>query len=213
MLRDKMNASVRPDLNYCSITADGYADPAMEGKTDFSDVDGSKVASVLKISDGAHDRELKDLKVPAGCETAVDLDWAKNVRVSGSFGIPPQLGVAQVQPDNLLRLKGPFVDCAFAGFPYQKGKRNGVDIEIGDHFDQHPGLGRGWDLLGMEAHMNGDRVTVAVGWVVPFTGKYNRAHCEYLIWESLKLKAYVATKHLIRWILRIPAGTKGPSWF
>ena len=198
-----MNPSIRPDINYLSVIGDQH----MPVQRDFSAVDGSLYASVLKFSDGIHDQEIKDLVVPAGNETAVDCDWATNVGIAGQFGDGP------VQPDNVLRFKGPFRNCSAAGFLLQRGKRNGIDIEVGNHFDQHLGLGSGLDLTNIEPHKDGGRVTFAVGWVVPFTVKYKRANLEYLIIESIKLKLYVATKHLLRLILRIPAGTKGPAWF
>lgn len=197
------SASTRVDVNYLSIT--GASQELALPIPDLTAVDGSQYATVLKMSDGVHDLDLTGLKVPGGHETAVDLDWATNVSLRGDFGLGP------VPSDNVLRVKGPFKNVKLSGFIWSYGQRNGIDIEIGNHFDQASGLGSGCDLTGLEAHMNGDRVTVAVGWVVPFTVKLSHRQ-EYLIWESLKLKAYVAAKHLIRLVLKIPAGTKGPSW-
>lgn len=196
------NPSTRPDVNYLSVSGE----QKFIATSDLSAVDGSLYASVLKISDKAHDFSLTGLKVPNGHETSVDCDWSTNVHIEGDFGL------GDVPADNILRAKGPFRNITFSGYIHSFGQRNGIDIELGNHFDQSPGLGSGCDLTGIEPHLNGNRVTFAVGWVVPFTVKYKRGNCEYLIWQSLRLKAYVALKHLVRLVLRIPAGTKGPGW-
>ena len=201
------SASTRPDVNYLSIAGNVYSDPAQTGRTDFSDVDTTGIASVLKVSDESHDLGFKGLVVPGGNETAIDCDWSKNVSFAGDFA------KGGVQPDNVLRAKGPYDGVKWVGKIWQYGKRNGIDVELGNWFDQAYGMGRNADLTGLDGHMNGDKITFAVGWVVPFSTKYNPDYHEYLVWESIKLKLYVLAKFAIRFILRIPKGTKGPSWF
>ena len=199
-----MNPSMRPDNNYRSFAGEDK----VPDNLDLSAASKNQtISTFLKLSDGIHDQDIKVGWVPGGLETAVDLDWATNVSVTGgSFGT---WGKAT---DNILRAKGPFKNIRFSGTLNSYGQRNGIDIELGNHFDQHPGLGSGCDLTGIAPHPNGDKVTFAVGWVIPFTVKHSYSNHKYLIWESFKLKAYVAFKHLVRLIIRIPHGTKGPSW-
>lgn len=197
-----MNPSTRPDNNYRSYSGDEQVPSGLN----LTGIDDTTISTFLKLSDGIHDQTVTNLKVQGGLETSVDMDWATNMSILGDFGC------GGTPSDNVLRAKGPFRNIAFSGFLWAYGQRNGIDIELGNHFDQASGLGSGCDLTGINQHMNGERVTFAVGWVVPFTVKYSSHCCEYLIWESLKLKVYVAFKHLVRFILRIPNGTKGPSW-
>jgi hypothetical protein len=198
-----MNPSIRPDNNYRSYSGNDSIPNGLDLTDAASD---TTISTFLKLSDGIHDQNVENLKIPGGIETAVDMDWATNVFIHGDFGMGPNLS------DNVLRAKGPFKNIGFRGMLHQYGQRNGIDIELGNHFDQAPGMGSGCDLRGIDGHQNGDKVTLAIGWVVPFTVKYNPDYVKYLVWESLKLKAYVALKHLVRWVMRIPAGVKGPSW-
>jgi len=197
-----LNASVRPDINYSSTTGDNpFGD-----RRDFTDVNGSDYATVVKLSDGIHGQTITGLRVNNGHETSVDMDWATDMTIGGDFGLGPQLG------DNVIRSKGPYDRIKYFGTAHSRGQRNG-DIELGNHFDQHPGLGGSCDLTGMLPHADGlGPNTVTIGWVRPFATKLG-PNCKQLFWASAGLKVYVATKHLIRWALRIPAGVKGPSWF
>lgn len=195
--------STRPDVNYISIAGN----QAFLGTRDFSRVDGSLYATVLKASDGVHDQTLTNLKVPNGHETSIDCDWSTNMRFEGDFGLGPQLG------DNVLRGKGGFKNLAYAGTLHSRGQRHGCDIELGDWFDQNPAISRGCDLTGILPHADGQGPNrVAIGWVMPFTTKLG-PNCKRLFWLSLGLKVYVLVKFVIRFFLRIPRGTKGPSWF
>jgi len=85
-------------------------------------------------------------------------------------------------------------------------------VEIGDWMDQSYAPTSGVDLTGLEPHADRrGKNRVAVGWAVPFSTKLG-ANCEYLVVESLKLKAYVVAKFVVRFFLRIPKGVKGPAW-
>ena len=202
-----MNPSIRPDKNYLSFTAATQDDIPRHSPINLQEAGtDATISTFLKLSDGIHDVVISDAVIPGGLETAVDLDMAENVHVSGDFGS------VFAWSENVLRAKGGFKNISFAGRLWSCGCRNGIDIELGNWMDQTYRISRDCDLRFMEAHKNGTRVTFAVGWVVPFTVRYDRSSCEYLIWQSLKLKAYWIAKYLVRSALRIPVGTKGPDW-
>lgn len=198
-----MSSSTSIDVNFLSVTGNQQ----FIGPSDLSDVDGSKYASVLKLTDGIHDQTLHDLRVNNGVETSVDMDIATNMSVNGDFGLGPQLG------NNVLRAKGGYSHIKFGGTLHSRGQRGGVDIELGDWMDQSYAVNKTCDLTGILPHADGKGPNiVAIGWVMPFTTKLG-ANCKQSYWQSFLLKAYWPTKWLIRTILRIPKGTKGPSWF
>ena len=198
-----MSDSTRIDVNFLSIDGDN----PFVGPCDLSNVDGSKYATTLKLTDGIHDQRITGVKVAQANETSVDLDIATDLSVAGDFGLGP------VKGDNVLRAKGGFRRIAFSGTLHSRGQRNG-DIELGDWMDQTL-LKPSWgcDLRGMLPHADGQGPnTVAIGWVVPFTTRLG-ANCKLLLWQSLLLKCYVPTKWLIRLCLGIPKGVKGPDWY
>lgn len=197
------NASTRIDVNALSVAGDTLFPVGV----DLEAVDGSQYASTLKLSDGIHDQLIAGLRVPQSKETSVDMDWASYMAVGGDFGLGP------VRGDNVLRAKGGYKHIKFFGQLHSRGQRNGIDIELGDWFDQNYAISRTCDLTGMLPHADGQGPnTVVIGWVMPFTTKLG-PNCKQLYWESIKLKAYVLAKFAARFVLRIPRGTKGPSWF
>jgi hypothetical protein len=68
-----------------------------------------------------------------------------------------------------------------------------------------------WGVHIHAEHRDGGPVNVVTGWVVPFSIHLS-GDCEWLWWESMKLKAYIVAKFIVRAVLRIPRGVKGPSF-
>lgn len=199
---NNMNPSIRPDINAVSVTGDAIFPAGI----DLESIDGMKFASTLKLTDGIHDQVINNLRVTQSTETSVDMDWATNMEVGGDFGLGPVLG------DNVLRSKGGYKHIKYRGTLHSRGQRNG-DIELGDWFDQNYTISRTCDLTGILPHADGKgKVTVVIGWVMPFTTKLGD-NCRVLWIQSIGLKLYVIAKFIIRFILRIPKGVKGPSWF
>lgn len=193
-----MSASDRPDVNFNSI----YAEHGQQiDGMDLSKVDGSQYSSPLKISHsfaivGSH------LVIPQGLENAVDIDLCDGVHLSGEFGTGP------VQGDQVITVKGGTKNYTLEGTLHSRGNR-GYEVGVGNWFDQSYGIG-GKGLIDLN-HQDGGKVRVAIGWAIPFATKLGN-NCKYMPFESLKLKAYFIIKFLVRFALRIPIGTKGPSW-
>ena len=168
------SVSTRPDVNYLSVVGDqGF--PAIR---DFSEVDGHNYASTVKLTDGIHDQVIDNLKIAQSTETSVDMDWATNMEVSGDFGLGP------VRGDNILRAKGGYRHIKFRGQLHSRGQRNGIDIELGDWFDQNYAISRTCDLTGILPHADGQGPNrVAIGWVMPFTTKLG-PNCK-VVWLPL----------------------------
>jgi hypothetical protein len=194
-----MNPSVKPDTNYDSLYA--VADRNVSG-LDLRNVDGSQYDSPLKIS---HCIRISgtDVAIPQGNENAVDVNVCENVHLEGNFGTGP------VRGDQVITVKGGTKDFSIKGTLYSRGKR-GAEVQIGNWSDQSFAPSRNGQVLA--DHRDGNPVRVAIGWAVPFSVKLGPS-CDYMLWESLKLKAYWLTKYVLRCVLRIPKGTKGPSWF
>ena len=207
-------ASIRVDVNLNSIYGvdDGQWHPIDNLDLTGNDVTGD--ATALKVS---HSKKITGaaLKIPQGNETACDVDCSEDVHLEGDFGLPCSVG--QVQGDNVLRFKGGDRNCSASGRLHSRGKRWGVDIEIGDWMDQSYAMTRGTDLEGILPHADGKKWNyVAIGWAVPFTTKMG-PYCRYLFWASMALKGYVILKFIARcpWGWRghgVPRGTKGPAW-
>lgn len=194
------DASIRTDVNFVSFAGQTGIIPSL----DFTTVNSSQYATILKVSDGCHDISFSNLDMPSGNETAVDMDMTINGIIQGKFG-------GAIQPDNVLRFKGGCIDCKAIGTLRVRGKRNSVDVEVGDWMDQSYKMTKGLDLSGLTIHSDGGKNRVAIGWATPFSTKLG-SNCQYLVIESLKLKLYWIAKWIVRKILRIPLGTKGPSW-
>lgn len=193
-----MNPSTRLDVNCYSVA--GEVDRDLTG-LDLREIDGSQFSSLLKIT---HCRRVTGIQVlvPQGTENAMDLDDVESAVIDGHFGFGP------VKGDQVITIKGGCRNFRVTGILHSRGTRS-ADIEIGNWFDQNQRLTSS-GILDFR-HADGGKIRVAIGWVVPFSVKL-RGACTYALLPSLKIKAYFLTKYVVRSVLRIKQGQKGPSW-
>lgn len=191
-----------------AITPDTYAKVATAGESldglDLSGVDRNLSAG-LKIT---HTRDVhgRGLTLPQCRENSVDIDVAEDTVLDGVFGT---LGMAPAS-GQAITVKGGSARTTLSGEILSEPGRQGAHIQVGNWMDQDYRLTSGTKLD--FKHRLGGPVYVVTGWVVPFSTTL-RGACEWRPWESLKLKIYVVAKFVVRFLLRIPKGTKGPAWF
>ena len=193
-------ASTRPDINAFSAYAQENA--RLDG-LNLSEYDGREYSDALKISHCKHISGT-NLVVPQGLEDAVDVTASEDVRLHGDFGTSGATFSEQV-----VTIKGGCKDVTLFGRLLTQGTKSRATVQIGNWFDQSYGITRGVTLN--LSRPDGKPILVAIGWAVPFSTRL-MGDCRYSVWESLKLKAYVAAKFIVRMALRIPQGQKGPAW-
>ena len=143
--------------------------------------------------------------IVGGTENAIDCDDSTDVSISGTFGSDIPLGPnAQV-----LTIKGGCVDIHAGGIIRGKPGRQNSHIQVGQWMDQSYAMTKHVTLD--FKHASGANVNVVTGWVMPFTVAL-KGDCRWLFVESMKLKAYIIAKFIVRFVMRIPKGIKGPSW-
>ena len=157
--------------------------------------------SLLKISHCVNVAG-KNLIVGQAAENSIDIDCAENINLQGHFGAYGATG------HNVITVKGGCRDITLSGEIYTVVTTRKDHIRVGDWMDQSYKINK--DII--LNFSNQDKIYVAVGWAVPFSVKL-KGNCKYLFWRSSQLKLYWLTKFIIRLIMRIPKGTKGPSWF
>jgi len=194
-----MIASTRTDVNLTG--AYGQDGVAFDG-LNLTEHDGREYSTLLKISHCCN-VSGEGLNIPQGNENAVDIDVCEDVALSGEFG------TAGATCDQVLTVKGGCRRVQVVGTVHTLKTRRLAHVQVGNWMDQSYDLTRDVTLDLQRA--DGGPVLVAIGWAVPFSVKL-RGSCKYLVWESVKLKAYVLAKFAVRAVLRIPKGTKGPAW-
>ena len=205
-----MSSSTKIDVNYLSLGGNGQWTEGSGGPTpsvvpaplgwDLSGVDGSKYASILKLADGAIFTQ-DGLKIAQGNECAVDINNHGNVNLSGEFGSD------NFQGNQIFSVKGGST-AKISGVIRGSGNRMGADVLVDNWSDQSYN-GSTVDLTNAK-HSSGRKLSV-----VKRYGASNvilGANAKVDVLNSLELTIYWYVKWLVRLVLRIPVGTKGPSW-
>jgi len=198
-----MSESIHIDVNGMSIYGQHGEDLS---NLNLKDLDASQFDSPLKIS---HSTEIKGdfLIVPQGKENALDCNCVSNVKLSGTWGVGQDNKTDQGQ---VITIKASD-NVTIVGWIWGKPGRQGAHVQLGQHSDQGYQPTRNITLCLHHEYSN-QKVNVVMGWVLPWTIKLNDG-CKVLKWESFRLFTYVLIKWILRTILRIPKGVKGPSWF
>lgn len=204
-----MSASTRIDVNYLSIGADGCAIDAgspnvvnIPFPTDFdlSKIDGSKYASVLKIS-GRFVGEISNAIAPQGKECAVDINTLAVVTLQGQFGSSDSSG------DQIFSVKGG-AKAIIKGVLYGAGNRMKADVLV-DNWADLIYDGSTVDLT-EASHVLGRKINVVKRYGASKVILGKNAKVDVI--RSIGLTIYWWAKCVVRAVLRIPKGTKGPSW-
>jgi hypothetical protein len=195
-------------MNTASETIDTYTKVATAGECldglDLTTAPDTTMSAPLKIAH-VSDVHGESVKLPQFRENAVDIDVATNIRLRGEFGT---LGVAPAG-GQVITVKGGSHAIDLGGTILSDPGRQGAHIQVGQWMDQTYAMTSGVSLDFI--HPDALPVYVVTGWVVPFSVRLHGA-CRWLFVESMKLKAYIIFKFVVRLILRIPKGVKGPSW-
>lgn len=205
-----MSASTRIDVNYLSIGADGCAIGAggpdavnIPFPTDFdlSKIDGSKYASLLKIS-GRFVGEVSDAIAPQGKECAVDINTLAVVTLQGHFGSDNnKFG------DQIFSVKGG-AKAIIKGVLHGAGIRMKADVLV-DNWADLIYDGSTVDLTEV-SHVSGRKINVVKRYGASNVILGKNAKVDVI--RSIGLTVYWWAKCIVRAVLRIPKGVKGPSW-
>ena len=213
----KQNASTRPDVNYLSYSHNGWAlyagsDRMRDGISDdevrellkgLDSIDGSKYASILKITGKDVFFMPLALTITQGNENCVDINNHAKMTLTGTFGHE------SFQGDQLFSVKAGAVAKIIGTILGPGGKRMKADIILDNWSDQNQD-GSYLDITELK-HESGRKIRIVKDLR---KGKMKLgSNAEVLYPQSLGLTIYNITKKLIRIILRIPNGKKGPSWF
>jgi hypothetical protein len=193
------NNSTKIDVNKVSFY--GEENLNLDDIMIHNEIDDLDIASMLKIS---HCQNVKanHVIIGQGAENAVDISCSENVSLSGIFG------AIGIPCDQVITVKGGCRNINLYRYIDTPATKRKAHIEIGNWMDQSYKINKDitLDFIGQ------DKIYVAVGWAVPFSVKL-KSNCKYLFWRSVGLKFYWLAKFLIRLVMRIPKGTKGPNWF
>lgn len=190
-----MSSSTDLDDNFFSVY--GQTGVCLDGRT-FSPANPAKYASILKVSHSVGVSGAA-LVVANGKENAVDINVCKDVTLCGDFGSSGSYG------DQVITIKGGSEDIVISGVIHSNGGR--ARVQIGQWSDQSYNLSRRitLDLVSDD----GSKVDVVIGRATEVT---LRGGCVEIKWKGRLLTAYWWIKWTVRKVLRIPVGTKGPSW-
>jgi hypothetical protein len=207
-----MNESTRIDVNYLSLARGQWALLAGSDKViniaapgsfnDLATIDGSKYASILKLSSEQTDFKMSGLIITQGTENCVDINNDAKMDIEGVFGHPT------FQGDQLFSVKAG-ASAKISGTIRGSGKRLKADVILDNWSDQNQD-GSYLDITRLK-HESGRKINV-----VKHLGKGTLkigSNARVLWLNSLYLTVYNLTKKLIRKIIGIPNGKKGPSWF
>ena len=147
----------------------------------------------------------KNMVIPQYEENAMDIDVCNDINFSGDFGTP---GISTPNGQTIT-VKGGCQRVHVSGVIHSDAGRQNSHVQVGNFMDQSYAMSNHVTLD--FKHINGGKVNVVTGWVVPFSVTL-KGSCKWLMWESVKLKAYVVAKFVVRFVLRIPKGVKGPAW-
>lgn len=211
-----MNSSIKPDINGFSCYGNVGAVIGQEDIPSSAIIPSDEFpirvySSPLKIS---HSSQIvaEDLSVPQGLENALDVNVVDGLIASGKFGVGNDFKTTEGQVITIKASRDVCIGRRFNGEPseiYGKPGRGGAHIEIGQHSDQGC---RPTSFVTLRVrHAEGGPVYVVTGNVLPWTMDFGE-NTVWLKWASVKLAAYVYFKLLVRIVLRIPKGVKGPSW-
>lgn len=212
-----MSASTRIDINYLSVGSDNAitlfaGSPAahivnqpLSNFTTLSPDSPGSYASIAKFS-GAKGIKLSDVNFSQGRENSVDINnGANNIELSGHFGRLDINNSEAFIPDQVITIKGGSKNVIVRGIIHSHGDR--CEIQIGNWSDQS--YDNSTNITLDLTSSDGKPVIVQVGHAKNVT---LLGDCKLDKWGSLKLKAYWWLKRIVRAVMRIPVGTKGPSW-
>lgn len=207
-----MAASTRIDVNYLSLANGVWAKfagsdqainiPEPENFHELASVDGSKYASILKLTSESTDFRSSGMTITQGRENCVDINNDAKMQISGVFGSRDFHG------DQLFSVKAG-ARAVISGLIVGHGKRLKADIIMDNWSDLHQ-KGSYVDITHLN-HIDGRKINVVKHLFKGTLKKRSNARVLYL--PSLGLTIYNLTKKLIRKILGIPNGKKGHSWF
>lgn len=199
------NSSTSIDVNYISLTEEQARNGFLHD-LDLSHVNGQDYSSLLKIShkNGIPIRGY-NMKLPRGQENALDIEDCDDVDLQGEFGTDSLAG----SEGQAITAKGGLCNAKLSGLIRGPAGRQNSHVQVGNWYDQNYRWSKNITLN--FHHETLGTVNVVTGWVKPFSVKL-KGECRWLVWESLKLKAYVLAKFAVRFVLRIKKGEKGPSW-
>ena len=211
-----MSSSSSADVNYLSYACDSNSTccwslcagspyivqiPAPDNNsTQFSPSNPASFASILKLADNAS-ITLTNLVVTQGNECSVDANNKVNATVSGVFGVDtPNVG------NQIFSVKGSS-NVGIIGTLKGSGNRMNADIIVDNWSDQ--------DYGGSTIHIEGAkhqtgrqlRVVYRIGFSTII------GNCKKLYLWSIGLTIYFYLKLILRTLLGIKQGQKGPSWF
>jgi hypothetical protein len=215
-----MNASTRIDVNYVSVSGPQNAVTINAGSaTAYTPVNYNiskaqnltpeapcDYASILKFS-GAQGVTMTNLLVSQGAENTVDINnEAANIKLVGDFGYTNinRATCGEYSFDQAITIKGGSHDITITGTLHNKGA-----VELGNWSDQS--TSKCYNVILDLRSTDGSKIDVILGRVDTKTVTL-LGDCQINKWESFKLSTYWWAKSLIRNILRIPVGTKGPNW-
>ena len=204
-----MSASTRIDVNYLSYARGQWALNAGRPDVknipeptnfDLSNINGEEYASILKLTFGIIFKR-KGLKIPQAKECAVDTNNDTIIDIEGEFGTDNMIG------DQIFSIKGN-AHATISGLLIGDGDRMKADILV-DNWSDQTQKGSVADLTNLK-HKTGRDINVVKRY---FASKIIGGKNIKVLWfQSVKLTAYVWLKWIVRKILRIPNGQKGPSW-
>lgn len=190
-----MSSSTSIDNNFYSIF--GVTGQGIDGQV-YMPENPSQYAAILKVSHSTGIHGIA-LTVSNGQENSVDINVCKDMTLSGVYGL------SGVTADQCITIKGGSESIYVAGVINCNGSR--ADVQIGDWSDQEDALSKNVTLDLVRA--DGKPVKVQVGRA---TGIVLKGSCVRSWWSDFLLTAYWWIKLIVRKIMRIPIGTKGPSW-
>lgn len=207
-----MSSSTRTDINYFSIgeqyvffagsdhpqTVDSIPTPPI-----FTPENPSQYAAILKASGSDKGIWIDSPVIAQGHENAIDINnRSKNIKYSNAT-----IGATGENGDQVITIKGGSTDIQITGVLHTRGNRQSVDVDVGNWSDQSYNNSERITLN--LTHVDGKKINVRIGRAknVILLGS-----CKQMVFASLVLKAYWWFKWLVRKVLKIPVGTKGPSW-
>jgi hypothetical protein len=208
-----MSDSTRPDVNFLSTYEDGLWHQNTGGTTskvvDFPE-DGKVnppnaaklYASLLKITSNAV-VDKKGLDIGQAAENSVDIQHGAKATLEGRFGCDEdKVG------DQIFSIKGGSW-AKITGYLRGSGSRLNADIIVDTWSDQSL-AGSYADLTNL-IHIKNRRIRVVKRYFAS-TVVAHSSNVEILVLASIENTIYWWAKRIVRAVLRIPIGTKGPSW-
>jgi len=170
-----------------------------DNSTAFLPSNPTSFASILKLADSAN-ITLTNLIVDQGVECSVDANNKVTATVDGIFGNSTNnIG------NQIFSVKGG-CNITIKGTLKGSGNRMNADILV-DNWSDQDYSGSSVDLT-QAKHESGRKLNV----VYRIGSSKITGDCNKLLLPSIGLTLYFYLKLLVRTILKIPQGTKGPSW-